>query len=379
MKKICIISPLGYTGIAYYDHSLCQSLSEIGINVVLVTTETRAVEAKKRSYEIFRAFSGSYGNRSRLLKGFNYILSIVKVYIFIKRKHFRVVHFQILELPEVDFFIFMLLKMSGVKIVFTPHDIYSFKNRGNKFLSMMYRLSNYIIVHNSANRDLLINTFKARAKKIKIVVHGNYNYFVNSKIQRDEARIKIGIRRDKKVLLLFGNIRPGKGLETLISAFTLLRKSRKDILLLIAGKPVKGYDLESILKEIKVNDSAESLILRDYFIEDSLIEYYYKSSDVVIIPYEHIYESGVLRYAFSCGVPTVVSNLKSFLEFAIDGENCLVFKAKDAANLAEKLNIILQYPHIAKKLSYNARKLSEEKWGWRKSAYETKKIYEQLL
>ncbi len=377
--KICVISPLGYTGIAYYDHSLCQSLSELGVNVVLISTKTRAVEAKKRNYLVLRAFNGTYGNKSLLLKGFNYILSIVKAYIFIKKNHFKVVHFQILELPEIDFFIFLLLKISGVRIVFTPHDICSFKNRGNTFLSMMYRLSNYVIVHNLTNRDLLINMFKIKAEKIKIVIHGNYNYFINPKIQKDEARDKIGIRRDKKVLLLFGNIRPGKGLETLVSAFILLRKNRKDVLLLIAGKPVKGYDLELILKEIKVRNFADSLTLRNYFIEDSLVEYYYKSSDVVIIPYECVYESGVLRYAFSCGVPTIVSNLKEFLEFAIDGENCLVFKAKDAANLAEKLNIILQYPHIANKLSYNAMKLSEEKWDWRKSAYETKKIYEQLL
>ncbi len=33
MKKVCMISPLGYTGIAYYDHCLCQSLAEIGIRL----------------------------------------------------------------------------------------------------------------------------------------------------------------------------------------------------------------------------------------------------------------------------------------------------------------------------------------------------------
>ncbi len=379
-NKICIISPLGYTGIAYYDHSLCQSLSEAGVEVTLLTTSQRAVEPKKRDYKLFRVFNKTFGDRYRLQKGISYIYSLIKAYSFIKQNHFKTVHFQIMEFPAVDCIFFTILRLSGIKIICTPHDIYSFKGKSdNKFLKIMYKLSHVIIVQNLTNRALLINGLGINREKIKIIPHGNYNYFLTG-IQKGLARKKIRIPEDKKVILLFGNIRSGKGIKTAISAVKLLKeKNKTDVLLLIAGRISRGYNLKSLIRLVDDCNLRSSLILRCSFIEDSLVEAYYRAADVVIVPYERAYESGVLRYAFSCGMPTVISDLREFSEFAVDEENCLIFRAKDTEHLAERINIIIENPDIAQKISCNAKKLSDTEWGWEKSAAETKKIYEQFL
>jgi D-inositol-3-phosphate glycosyltransferase len=377
-NQVCIVSPLGYTGLAYYDHSLCQSLSKIGIDITLVTSKQWIIRNQDISYRVEKLFINTYGNRSRLKKGLNYLLSLLKIYFFVIKNKCKIVHFQILEFPIIDIVIFLFLRIYRVKIVYTPHDIYSFKMKSNNNLvKVMYKFCNCIIVHNKANKDLLINEAFIPDNKIRVVAHGNYNHFLSSELHRDDAREKIGLPMNKKLILFFGNIRPGKGLETLISAIKLINIKEK-ILLIIAGKVARNYDLSIIKTEIITGILKNKVILRDYFIEDDLIEYYYKSANVVVVPYERIYESGVLRYAFSCGMPTIVSNLKEFSEFAVNGENCLIFKAGDPIDLSDRLMEVLQNEDIAKKIAYNAKKLSDNEWDWRNFASKTKSIYEIL-
>jgi len=54
----------------------------------------------------------------------------------------------------------------------------------------MYKLSNCIIVHNAANKTMLEKNFGIKANKIQIIPHGNYNYFLNSNIQKIKAKEK---------------------------------------------------------------------------------------------------------------------------------------------------------------------------------------------
>lgn len=377
-SKICVVSPLGYTGLAYYDHCFCQSLAEIGIEVVLVTSIYRIIHPEDILYSIKNYFVNTYGNLSRIKKGLNYLLCMIKIFVFISRKKFKIVHFQILELPEIDCIIFLLLRIFGIKIVFTPHDFYSFKGkRNNKFLTFMYKICNCLIVHNKANKNLLMNKYLILGDKIKIVEHGNYNYFLDSDLKKDEAREKIGVLQDKKIISFLGNIRSGKGLETLIEALKYL-DANSNVLLLIAGKVSQGFNFNLIKTKINNEALKDKVIIHDYFIDDNLIEYYYKSSDVIVVPYEKISESGVLRYAFSCGLPTIVSDIEEFKEFAIDSENCLIFRAGDTVDLAKKLKMVLENEKIAKKIAHNAKKLSDNEWDWKKSALKTEEIYREF-
>lgn len=377
--KICVISPLGYTGMAYYNHSLCQSLSEIGLDVTLVTSQKIITVPPKIAYNIVGLFKNTYGNISRLIKGLSYLSCMFRVYFYIRRGRFKIVHFQLLELPMVDVMIFFILKISKAHIIFTPHDIRSFKpGKSAIFQNLLYKLSDVIIVHNAANKNLLIEEFDLSGKDIEIILHGNYNYFLNPSITKDMARRKIGVPENKKMILLFGSIRPGKGVETAIKAMKFLIQD-KDIILLISGKPARGYDISALKAGIKYEELSGKVILRDNFVDDDMVGYYYKSADVVVIPYERAYESGVLRHAFSCGKATIISNVQIFSEFAVDGQNCLIFKAGDPLDLAKKIDYIFEYPDIAEKIASAGKRLSDDKWDWRDIANKTRAVYEKLL
>ena len=376
MERICVISPVGYTGIAYYDFSLCYALTEIGLKVDLFSVDKYVVR-KKPNFKKESIFINTFGNISRLTKGVNYLKSMAKCYWNISKNNYKIIHFQKLELPVIDCLLFLLLKLKGIKIVYTPHDILPFKYKRLLYpILLTYKMSDGLIVHNEQNRTDLIRMLGIDENKISIIPHGNYNYFL-SDIDKSNARVLLDLPQDKIILLLFGNIRAGKGIETTIESLNILKDNNK-VRLLIAGKVSRGFNFEKMMSLIKNNKMEEIVLVRNEFINDELVEAYYKSSDIAIVPYEQGYESGVLRYAFSCGLPVVISDLKEFSEFSRDGEICLTFRAGDYVHLAEKLQILLENENVRKTISLNAKRLSDTEWNWERSALKTKILYDKI-
>ena len=374
------ISPLGYSGIAYYDHGFCQGLHNAGIDVTNVTSDKWLVDTNKVSvsYKLKKMFINTYGDKSRIIKGLAYVAAMFKIYFDVLKNKIRIVHFQILELPIVDLMIFFLFKISGKKIVYTPHDIFSFKSKGGKFITkMLFSLSNVVVIHNEPNKKTLIEEFNLKSKKIAMIVQGNYNAFLDSALTKDQAKENVSIPKDKEMVLLFGNIREGKGTETAVKAFKLL-KDKTNVLFVVAGRPMREFNMEAIKRDLSEDDVKNHVILRDQFIKDDLVESYYKSCDVLLIPYERIYNSAVIRYGFSCATTTVVSDIEEFLYFAVDKENCLIFKAGDAGDLVKKIECLLKDSALSQRISVNAKQFSDQHWSWSHAANTIKEFYERL-
>ncbi len=375
MMKTCIISPLGYTGIAYYDFSLCYALSAAGLEVDLFSVDNHIV-AKEPNFKKRAIFVNTYGDSSRVNKGLHYLQALIKSYIFILKKKYKIVHFQKMELPLLDAVLFVLLKVAGKKIVYTPHDIVPFKYKRIRYpIWLTYRIPDSLIVHNRQNSVDLQEKFGIKADRISVIPHGNYNYFLKDTSQKD-ARKRLGLPDNKKIILLFGNIRAGKGIETAVSALSYMNKT--GVLLLIAGKVSRGFDFEGLQTLIRQKGLEQNVQIRDAFIEDGLVEAYYRSGDVVAVPYIEGYESGVLKYAFSCGRPVIVSDLPEFAEYAADGENCLIFRKGDDRHFAEKLAMLLDSESLRHRVSMNAKRLSDSEWSWERCARQTRKVYENL-
>jgi D-inositol-3-phosphate glycosyltransferase len=76
-----------------------------------------------------------------------------------------------------------------------------------------------------------------------------------------------------------------------------------------------------------------AIILRDGFIPDSEIEVYCKAADAMVLPYRHIYQSGVLFMAQSFGLPVLASDVGSFREEIIEGRTGFIFSPQDPEDL----------------------------------------------
>lgn len=143
---------------------------------------------------------------------------------------------------------------------------------------------------------------------VEVIPHGHYidifqPYLIQAK------RNKFGISEDEKVLLIFGEIRSGKGIEKFIRAFN--SQNQEGFILIIAGNP----QTEAIRQEIEALCKEKNniiLILRR--LSDQELGSLFTIVNYAVFPYDYILNSGAALTALSCSLPIIGNNLPAFEE-----------------------------------------------------------------
>jgi D-inositol-3-phosphate glycosyltransferase len=244
-------------------------------------------------------------------------------------------------------FLMLYYKLLRKKIVLTLHNVNARIRDGkdthlNRLtLKIQYRLADHIFVHTEKMKQELIEEFGKQVAPATVIPFGINNAVPNTQMKSGDARRQLGIREGEKTILFFGHIAPYKGLEYLVSAFRQILRRRHDYRLIIAGRP---KNCESYWTEVKASLEAEDLrervLLRSDFIPDAETETYFKAADVFVLPYRHIYQSGVLFLGHSFGLPVLAADVGSLKSDIVEGKTGFVFRPEDGDDLAR---VIEQY------------------------------------
>jgi glycosyltransferase involved in cell wall biosynthesis len=108
------------------------------------------------------------------------------------------------------------------------------------------------------------------------------------------------------------------------------------------------------------------------------VGHYYCASDLVVLPYKKIYQSGVLMMTLSYARPALVSNLPPLKDLIIDNKNGFLFRSEDINDLSERLNFILSDKKILLRIQKNGSKLINDKFNWDKIGRLTKRAYQTI-
>jgi alpha-maltose-1-phosphate synthase len=234
------------------------------------------------------------------------------------------------------FFLFVpLLKLRKKRIFWTMHDV-DFRStspgiRGKlesfqvKLLCQNEKLSrqvNVIIVHGSMLKDKLVSR-GLNKNKIHVLPHFDYSYLLllNSKSDANNPN---------EYVLLFGKIKPYKGIDILIKASRIVRKKLGNkFRVMIAGKGNGSY-LDSLLR----TEDLEYIQIRNEFIRDFEIPELFKKAKFLVLPYTDASQSGVISLAYTFSKPVIVSNVGSIAEYVEHGMTGLTFEAGDSTQLA---------------------------------------------
>ena len=114
------------------------------------------------------------------------------------------------------------------------------------------------------------------------------------------------------------------------------------------------------------------------FISHDDVEHYYCASDLVVLPYKKIYQSGVLMMALSYGKPVLASDLEPFKEVITDKKDGFLFKSEDTYDLTRKISVILSDKMNLERVQQNGKTLINMKFGWDAIGRLTKKAYQTL-
>lgn len=169
-----------------------------------------------------------------------------------------------------------------------------------------------------------------RAAGLYVAPHGHYIGAYPDTVNREQARRHLGIDPQAFVYLFLGQIRPYKGLETLVQAFRQHRDEHAR--LVIAGHvahPAYAGELATLAREDR------RIIFRIGYVADESVQFFLRSADVAVFPYREVTTSGAAILALSFGVPILVPAIGSFPELAVAGRG-MVYEPNGLLNaLAE--------------------------------------------
>lgn len=375
-SRVAIIEPVGgYGGMQAYDIGMVNGLAASGVDVKLYTSDI----AKKNDdlCSVDPVFSGVFNRKWRIAKLVRYLIACTRAIVGAVFDGRRVCHVHIFQLNFNEALLILLCALANRKIIATIHDIESFVQnsmpRGmRKFL---YSIPVVCVVHN----EICAKELKAEWGRESVVIpHGNYLHDVRDLPDKNVARNNLSIPENSKVLLFFGQIKQVKGLDIALQAMGRICKSRQDIVLLIAGRPWK-FDFTLYEKMIHELGIADQCITHLEYIDDDDVPDYFGASDMVLLPYRRIYQSGVALLSMSYSRPVMVSNLEAMTDMVKHGETGFVFVSEDPDSLADGIVKVIDDSKLLDEVSTSAHQYIKSRHDWLKLMQRLSEVYKSVL
>ena len=301
----------------------------------------------------------------------------------------KVIH--ILWNNKIEFFDRTLLLiyylLLGKRIAFTAHNVNAAERDCNDSLlnrltlRIQYRLVHHIFVHTEKARLKLRRAFGVPDRKISVIPFGINSSIPNTALTPVDAKTRLGLTTRQKAVLFFGNIAPYKGLEYLVQAMGLLRQTEPDYTLLIVGWPKDCASYwEKVQEQISRSALRPNIIERIEFVPDEETEVYFKAADVLVLPYTHVFQSGVLSLGYNFGLPVIASDVGSLKEDILLRRTGFVCRPRDPSDLAKKLSDYFD-SDLYRQLEirrHEIREYANQRYSWATVAGITCNVYETL-
>jgi beta-1,4-mannosyltransferase len=208
-------------------------------------------------------------------------------------------------------------RLRGGKVAWTAHNAFAHDTPRSRFnlrlwTNFLSQLDGVIYLSEESKRQIQADYPVLRAKKSVVIQHGDYLDWLsamNARAARDRySRQALGIPPDAKVLLSFGLIRPYKGIDQLIEQFRLLDGNTH---LIISGKTTRPQ-LRQKIEKLALDRPNIHLFLR--WAEGEELAALLEMSDLVVLPYRTITNSGAALLALSARIPILGPNMGSIPE-----------------------------------------------------------------
>ena len=275
-------------------------------------------------------------------------------------------------------------RLLGKRVVHTVHNVNAAQRDGhdNAFnrltLRIQYHLVHHLFVHTASMQRQLQDEFHVPASRISIIPFGINSTVPVTQLDTAAARERLNVDPQDKCVLFFGNIAPYKGLEHLVEAILLLAQRLPECRLVIAGRP-KGAESywATIEQRIATSHLRDRFTLRIEYVPDAETELYFKAADVLVLPYAHVFQSGVLFLSYNFGLPVVASDIASLREDIVEGQTGFVCRPADPPSIATTIERYFK-SHLYRELEIrrpDIRHFAAERYSWAKVASITTAVY----
>ena len=332
-KKIIMIGPVyPYKGgISHYTGLMYRELAK-RFDVELLSYKMQYPKF------LFHKEQRDYSNDSFKIENTKYMLhtanplNIIKTAHYIKRQRPDMVLIQWWH-PYFAPCYFLLQRFMGRQnVTFVCHNVFPHERFPlDKLLTRLAlkRGKHYILHAEEEGKEL--EKIKQRPDYV-VTPHPTYNAFRFEGMSKAQARDRLHIAQDEKVLLFFGYVREYKGLKYLLRAMPMIIREDDKVRLWVVGE--FGADREEYHKLIKELRIQEYVRVTDTYTPDREVEKYFAMADMVVLPYTSATQSGIVQIAYGFEKPVIVTNVGGLPDVVEDGMTGYVIEPKKPEELA---------------------------------------------
>ncbi len=367
--RVQLFDPSAFT--PPYDHALAAALARAGLDVELVTSRfLYGPTPQPRGYAVSEAFyrrSAARGLDAPGRRAFKLAEHLVDQLRFRRCVDADLVHYQWLTVPGLDALLLPPLRPR----VMTAHYVLppQASRRQTATARRLFGRMDAVIAHSRHSAGRLRGEVGLDPARVRVIQHGAFDYLTRLPEERplpDELR-----QAEGPVILLFGLLRPYKGIDLLLEAFRSVAGAE----LWIVGNP--RMPIEPLRRLAESAPGRVRFVPR--FITDPEIPAYFRRADLVVLPYRDGEHSGVVYTALAFGKPMLLSAVGGFPELAAEHGAARIVPPEDAAALAAALRELVADERARGELAEAARTAAAGPFSWDRIGAETATLYEQLL
>jgi len=279
--------------------------------------------------------------------------------------------------------ILSLIKNLRMPVITTLHSILPNPNiTQKKIIKTIAETSDKIVVMSQKAVSFLKDIYKVPIEKIALIHHGIPDLpFIDPIFFKEQFGVE-----GKNVILTFGLINPGKGIEVMIEALPAILRKHPDVVYIVLGathpniKKENGeayrHSLQRRARELNVEDS---LIFHNRFVDLNELCEFLGVADIYITPYlnkEQI-TSGTLAYALGAGKAIISTPYWYAEEILADGRGIIV-PFNDSKSIAEKIIYLLDNEIEGHNIRKQAYQFSRQ-MIWKEVARTHLDIFDELV
>ncbi len=188
---------------------------------------------------------------------------------------------------------------------------------GSRAMRHMFRAADRVLLHTEAERADFIEAFGTNPGKVQLLAHGE-SFVAKTHHDRDSARASLGIPPEATVFLAIGFIQPHKGFDRAMRAFEGL--GGDDARLYVVGSlRLEEGEYAAHLAELRdLASRTEGVELVTGYVSDELFDRWIVAADCLVLPYRHIWSSGVAERAAIYHRPVIVTRVGGLAEQVAD-------------------------------------------------------------
>lgn len=377
-KGIVYIDPQSYRNLSVYDYSLLTALREYTDESITFFGSSCYDHLPLPDSIAFKPVFTYNHKKNAIVKALSYMWSYAHIIVYLMRRRPRLVHFQWFKLTPFDRrLLWLTAHLSNIRTIHTVHNLLPHDTgvRYQADYNHIYHTADCLIVHTQDTREQLVAQFHISPAKVSIIPHGLLHIDVDEQLLSRNASHYEALYQTAghTVFAALGEQTVYKGIDLLADVWLSTPElcNNPQLRLIVVGHQDSAIDLSRLAQ-------CGNVVMSDRRIPNDEFCFLLRHTDVYLLPYRRISQSGALLTVLSEQVPVLVSQVGGLCDPLRVADVGWSIRPNDPEALRSQL---LHLAHNANEISRiksdtNAWQRIAAYYNWQHIAQLTAKVYE---